>query len=212
MEKEKACEILQSLIGKDLAELAVTHQIPIWLTDLKQNKGWAGHVVERCLGLPLNSLREPNLGSWELKIIPLKKLASGAIVPKETMAITMIDPVNVIQTEFEDSHLFTKMRRILIGARMVEKNRNASSLFLGFSSFELNDPEIFETVKNDYNCVRDTLIEHGEIEGKKKLTGRMGSYIQPRTKGAGHGSSSRAFYARTSFLAKILKDDIARYA
>jgi hypothetical protein len=32
----------------------------------------------------------------------------------------------------------------------------------------------------------------------------MGKYIQPRTKGSGHGSTSRAFYARTSFLKKLL--------
>jgi hypothetical protein len=32
----------------------------------------------------------------------------------------------------------------------------------------------------------------------------MGQFIQPRTKGAGHGSTSRAFYARTQFISQIL--------
>jgi len=30
-------------------------------------------------------------------------------------------------------------------------------------------------------------------------------WIQPRTKGAGHGSTSRAFYARIPFVSQILK-------
>ncbi len=32
----------------------------------------------------------------------------------------------------------------------------------------------------------------------------MGKLVQPRTKGQGHGSTSRAFYARTGFVAHIL--------
>jgi hypothetical protein len=40
--------------------------------------------------------------------------------------------------------------------------------------------------------------------GFELLTGKMGKYIQPRTKGSGHGSTSRAFYARISFLKQLL--------
>jgi hypothetical protein len=32
----------------------------------------------------------------------------------------------------------------------------------------------------------------------------MGVLVQPRTKGAGHGSTSRAFYARKQFVAKMI--------
>lgn len=36
----------------------------------------------------------------------------------------------------------------------------------------------------------------------------MGKWIQPRTKGQGNGApKTRAFYARTCFLKKILKDN-----
>ncbi len=51
----------------------------------------------------------------------------------------------------------------------------------------------------EYDLVRDAIIE----QGFSALTGRMGVFIQPRTKGAGHGSTTRAFYARASFLKKI---------
>jgi hypothetical protein len=48
----------------------------------------------------------------------LKHLRAGEIVVKETMAITMIDPVNVLQKEFEESHLLTKLKKIVICACM----------------------------------------------------------------------------------------------
>ncbi|MBC8141170.1 MAG: hypothetical protein H7Y38_06990 [Armatimonadetes bacterium] len=41
--------------------------------------------------------------------------------------------------------------------------------------------------------------------GFASLTGSMGVFVQPRTKGQGHGSTSRAFYARTGFVAHILR-------
>jgi hypothetical protein len=42
-------------------------------------------------------------------------------------------------------------------------------------------------------------------KGFDVLTGRMGYYIQPRTKGMGHGFTTRAFYARQRFLKKFIK-------
>ena len=58
-------------------------------------------------------------------------------------------------------------------------------------------------IKNDYNLVRETLLN--PKLGFNALTGSMGKYIQPRTKGAGHGSTSRAFYARPLFLQQFIK-------
>jgi hypothetical protein len=40
--------------------------------------------------------------------------------------------------------------------------------------------------------------------GFHHLSGSMGTLVQPRTKGPGHGSTSRAFYARSKLVARIL--------
>ena len=42
-------------------------------------------------------------------------------------------------------------------------------------------------------------------DGFEALTGKDGKWIQARTKGPGHGSVSRAFYARTSLVKKIFE-------
>ncbi len=69
------------------------------------------------------------------------------------------------------------------------------------TEFNLSE-ELFEAVKADYDLVRNALSD--PERGFEALTGSMGIYIQPRTKGPGHGSKSRAFYARKKFLAKFI--------
>ncbi|OIP77770.1 MAG: hypothetical protein AUK48_03390 [Oscillatoriales cyanobacterium CG2_30_44_21] len=116
------------------------------------------------------------------------------------MAITMIDPVEVTNKEFEESHLFNKLKKIVVVARVFENQTDNRSLMHSVSSFDLDAPEIYNQVKADYDLIRSTIRDQGFSE----LSGIMGKLIQPRTKGAGHGSTSRAFYARTGFVSHIL--------
>lgn len=199
MERVNAIKKLEKLEGKDLRVLADYYNVTVWKGG-KINKGWAGHVIERYLGLSLNSAQSPNFGSWELKVVPLKHLRKGKIVVKETMAITMIDPVNVLQCNFEESHLLAKLKKIVICARMFESKEEKSSLFVKASSFDLDNETLYNEVKSDYDLVRETI----KIKGFDGLTDRMGILVQPRTKGAGHGTTSRAFYARKIFVSQIL--------
>ncbi len=199
MERREAISRLNTLIGKDLVQLASSYEVTVWRGD-KINKGWAGHVIERFLELPLNSAQSPNFGSWELKVVPLKVLQSGKVVPKETMAITMIDPINVGQKSFVDSHLFAKLRKMVVCARMFNSKEELSSRLISVGTFDLGDQELYNQVEEDYEEVRDTI----RADGFGALTGKMGTLVQPRTKGPGHGSVSRAFYARTGFVATIL--------
>lgn len=164
------------------------------------NKGWAGHVLERYLGLPINSAQSPNFGSWELKLVPLKKLANGTITVKETMAITMIDAYNVKNTPFEESHLLSKLKKAVVCARLFESQEENHSVLVRVSAFDLTDKTLYKQVREDYEETRKCIIERG----LDHLTGAMGVLVQPRTKGPGHGSTSRAFYARTQFVTKIL--------
>ena len=199
MERAEAIRKLKELAGKDLRRLADRYNVTVW-KEGKLNKGWAGHVLERDLGLPINSAQSPNFGSWELKIVPLKRLRTGEVAVKETMAITMIDPVNVLQCRFEESHLLTKLRKIVVCARMFESKEEKSSLLVRISTFDLDNLATYNQVKSDYDLVRKTI----KTEGFEALTGKMGVLVQPRTKGAGHGTTSRAFYARKIFVSHIL--------
>ena len=116
------------------------------------------------------------------------------------MAVTMIDPYNVERTDFEDSHLLTKLRKMVVAARIWESQQEERSILYCVTTFDLDDPEVYTQVKADYDLIRETI----RTKGFSALTGKMGVYIQPRTKGAGHGSTSRAFYARKVFLEKFI--------
>ena len=187
------------LEGKDLRALADKHGITVW-KEGHINKGWAGHAIERYLGLPLSSAQAPNFGSWELKLVPLKHLRTGEVVVKETMAITMIDPVNVAEKTFEESHLIAKLKKAVVCARMFESKQETSSLLVKVTTFDLDDPALYAQIKADYDLVRDAI----RTRGFESLTGKMGVLVQPRTKGPGHGSRSRAFYARKALVTHIL--------
>lgn len=201
MERQEAVERIKEIVGQDLRALAPKYAVTVFKDD-KENKGWAGHVIERYLGLPLNSSQSPNFGSWELKTVSLKRLKSGELTIKETVAITMIDAYNVERTDFEYSHLLAKLRKMVMPGRVWESQREIASLLYAVKTFDLDDPKTYMQVKADYDLVRRTIIE----KGFDALTGRMGVFIQPRTKGTGHGSKTRAFYARKIFLKKIFFD------
>jgi hypothetical protein len=62
--------------------------------------------------------------------------------------------------------------------------------------------DVYNIVKNDYEIVQQCIADLDR--GFSKLTGKMRCYIQPRTKGRGYGSISRAFYARTKFLSEFI--------
>ena len=200
MEREKAVEKLSTIAGQDLRELASEYEVTVFKGE-KKNKGWAGHVLESYLGIPINSSRKPNAGSWELKLVSLEYQKSGKLKVKETMAITMINPDDVERTDFENSHLLAKLKRIVIGARIWESKQEEKSLFYGVTTFDLLDNlEVYNQIKDDYNLVKETI----RTRGLSALKSEMGKYIQPRTKGRGHGSISRAFYARKPFLNEFI--------
>lgn len=200
MERDEAIEKLLQLKGKDLRPLADTFGVTVWTERGTLNKGWVGHTVEAVLGIPRNSSRNPNGGSWELKTTSLKKLKNGTLSPKETIAITMINPNEVVDTSFEASHLLAKLRSLVVVARIYENPQETTTTLHDVVTFDLDDPDVYRIVKADYDQVRNTIVK----SGFDALTGKMGKYVQPRTKGAGHGSTSRAFYARTAFAKRIL--------
>ncbi len=199
MDRAEALARLKVLIGCDLVDIGTKSGVTIWKGD-RINKGWAGHTIERHLGLALNSSRAPNFGSWELKVVPVRALPNGTFKVKETMAITMIDPVEVAAKEFSDSHLFLKLERMLVVARVFESQAETRSLCHIVAEFDLGDQELYGQIKADYDLVRTVI----RTKGFHSLSGTMGVFVQPRTKGAGHGSTSRAFYARAGLVARIL--------
>jgi len=199
LDRKEAVRRINLLAGKDLRLLADEYQIPVWKNG-HENKGWAGLVIERYLGLPQNSRQEPDFGAWELKVVPLRPAPDGTLRVKESMAITMLEPTEVLANEFENSHLYDKLRSMVVVSRIYENSEERHSMLHAAAEFDLDNAKIRAQVKIDYETIREQIRRHG-IDA---VTGDLGNLVQARTKGRGHGSTTRAFYARPRFVAHIL--------
>ena len=195
-----AIKNLKKYIGKDLRKLAREHGITTYETG-KQNKGWKGLVLERLAGLQVNVSKAPNGLSYELKSVSFHYSGKN-LVPKETMAINMINPKELKQQSFFKSHCWAKLKSIIFCAVMWHGKNSESGELLKVASLDFaEDDRLIKEIKADYDFIRERLIKYGFED----LTGSYGKWIQARTKGSGHGSTTRAFYARTGLVKEIFK-------
>jgi DNA mismatch repair protein MutH len=203
-----AIKNLKKYIGQDLRALALKHDITTYETG-KQNKGWKGLVLEQLAGLQTNVSKAPNGLSYELKSVAFHYV-KNELVPKETMAITMINPAELKAHSFFESHCWAKLKAIVFCAvKWNGKNSEAAELIKVASLDFAEDDELIKEIKADYDFIREKLIKHGF----ESLTGKDGKWIQARTKGIGginprtgkRRPITRAFYARTSLVKKIFE-------
>lgn len=190
---------LKKYIGQDLRKLASRHGITTYETG-KQNKGWKGLILERLAGLETNVSKGPNGLNYELKSVSFHYV-KDKLVPKETMAIAMINPRELEANPFFESHCWSKLKSIIFCAVMWHGKNSEKAELLEVTSLDFSKTdELILEVKDDYDFIRQKLI----TQGFGNLTGEDGKWIQARTKGSGHGSKTRAFYARPIFIKKIL--------
>lgn len=191
---------LTAYIGKDLRTLAAQYGITTFETG-RQNKGWKGLILERLAGLQASNAKAPNGLTFELKSVSFHYV-KGELVPKETMAITMINPAELATHSFFESHCWAKLKTLVFCAVMWHGKNSPKAQLLKVASFDFAETdELIREIEADYELIRQKLIR----SGFDSLTGADGKWIQARTKGAGHGSTSRAFYARTRLIKKIFE-------
>jgi len=170
----------------------MTYTLPV-----TTNKGLPGVFLEQMLGIPQSSACL-DCEDGELKMFPVKRLKNGKIVPKETIAVTMLSPENLREHSFEESKCRKKMGRMLL----VPYERTGDEIqYMRPVIIDLSDPtyaDLYKIFEEDYETIRRQFVESGVLESK---TGKM---LQNRTKGAGHGSTSRAFYLRPEFAKKYV--------
>ena len=77
------------------------------------NKGLPGQFLEGLLGIPHTS-NCLDCSDGELKLFPVKKLKNGKLVPKETIAVTMLSTDDLRTCEFNSSKCCKKMSRMLV--------------------------------------------------------------------------------------------------
>ena len=89
---------------------------------------------------------------------------------------------------------------MVVVSRVYESPQEVRSMLHAAAEFDLDNPKIRQQVYDDYETIRRQ-IRTGGIDS---VSGDLGKLVQARTKGRGHGTTTRAFYARTTFVAFIL--------
>jgi hypothetical protein len=162
-----------------------------------KNKGETGILLEKLTGIP----QTPNCldcVDGELKTFPLKRDGVGRLVPKETIAVTMLDRDTLKDCPFAQSRPCKKMSKMLC----VPYERTGDTIvYYTPVLIDLSLPQyqtLVAILQADYEQIQKKFVETGELSSSD------GTLLQNRTKGAGHGSTSRAFYLRTDFVKKYL--------
>ena len=134
-----AIKNLKKYIGKNLRLLALEYGITTYETG-KQNKGWKGLILEKIAGLETNISKAPNGLSWELKSVSFYK-KGDKLVPKETMAITMINPGELAKTEFFKSHCWEKLKAMIFCAVMWNGKNSDDGQLLKVTSLDFSQTD-----------------------------------------------------------------------
>jgi DNA mismatch repair protein MutH len=162
------------------------------------NKGMAGFLVEGLAGIPPSS-NCLDCEDGEVKCFPLKRLANGKLTPKETIAVTMIQPTSLNGVAWTDSNAYRKLANCLYIPYLRESDESVT-LFKPFIFRLEAGSAVFTQLESDYNAICAVYKETGSLASSSSL----GKYLQNRTKGAGHGSTSRAFYLRPVFIKEFI--------
>src|SRR3989344_2776627 len=151
---------LKKYVGQDLRVLALANGITTYETG-KQNKGWKGLVLERLAGLETNVSKAPNGLTYELKSVAFHHV-KDKLVPKETMAITMINPEELKTHSFFESHCWAKLKTIVFCAVEWNGTNSEEAKLLKVASLDFaEDDELIKEIKADYDFIRNKLVKQG---------------------------------------------------
>lgn len=166
------------LKGKTIGE--ISEEI---LVRFSNNKGGIGQYIEKnYFGIDNNSLQEPDFihVGMELKVTPLKKIKNGNLRAKERLVLTLINYENDYNLDFYSSHLYNKMKHILIVTYLYEKDEDSNN-FKIIDTFEYKIPEEdLPTILEDYEIVLNLISQGKAHEISESLT----TYLGACTKGA----------------------------
>ena len=176
-------EALSRITG---AILGKTHVVP-----KTTNKGNVGQWLETAIGIPTSSACLDCLDG-ELKAFPLKT-KGGGLATKETIAITMVEPAVLLTQSFVEARVYKKLENTLF----VPYLRDGDNVTFYTPFLFTKEHPLMAQLKTDYELIRTKAAEG-------IMTGSIGTYLQTRTKGAGHGSTSRAFYLRPQFADTLI--------
>lgn len=213
LSEDEMMERANGIAGLTIGELGRRHHVAI-PPDTKRHKGLVGQLMETVLGCSAGSLGEPDFLEIgvELKTLPVLKTGQ----PKESTFICTIVLTEMADTDFEDSLVWRKLRRMLWMPVQADPDTPLPHRRVGMPILWSPSDAQARILRDDYERVA-TLVLQGDIDS---VTGHLGTYLQVRPKGADSSVRQRApgqdggyqwtgprgFYLRPQLTTQLLSD------
>lgn len=123
----------------------------------KKRKGGLGELIEeRFFHYRCNNDSRPDFdkAGVELKVTPYKRNKNGSYVAKERLIITMIDYFKVVEETFEESHLWSKARLILLIYYLYQADiKDRLDYRIGYAGLFSVPEEDLAIIKHDFEVI-----------------------------------------------------------
>lgn len=220
----------QQLIGKSfldvVKEAEINEDIKVNIIDKygkSKNKGSLGQLLEEhYFGYKLNSNQQADFyeAGVELKVSPYQKLKRGKLSAGERLVITMIGYDKPIELDFETSHVFEKIKILLLVYYLRDKDIKNKLLYpIDFIKLFSPPEEDMKIIKDDYEKIVRKIQDgraHELSEGDTMYLGACtkGATAKKSTVSQYYGENiparKRAFCFKNSYMTYILNKYIAK--
>ncbi|SCH91895.1 Type-2 restriction enzyme Sau3AI [uncultured Ruminococcus sp.] len=187
------------------------------VNDSKRNKGNLGQIIEeKFFHYQCNSESRPDFdeAGVELKVTPYKENKNGTLSAKERLILTMIDYFQVVNEEFEDSHMWKKSRLILLVYYLYKKEIQYNLDYeIKFSRLFTPPEQDVKIIKHDY----ETIVQKVKMGKAHELSEGDTLYLGAATKASTANdrrqqpysdelAKPRAFAFKTSYMTYVLNN------
>lgn len=168
----------------------------------ESDKGLVGKIIEATyFGYKLNSKQEADFDKvgLELKSTPADKNADGNYVSGETLSITQINFSNYVEKDFYKSHLWDKLKWLLLIFYYRDKSLVTKLGYSVFFATQFKPSEKDELIiLQDYQLING-IIERGDAH---KLSRSDGTYLSTAPKATKGTPKAQSIYGGPEFTAR----------
>lgn len=183
----------------------------------KRNKGNLGQIIEeKFFHYQCNSESRPDFyeAGVELKVTPYKENKNGSLSAKERLILTMIDYFQVVNEDFENSHMWKKSRLILLVYYLYQKDIKYNLDYrIKFSRLFTPPEQDIKIIKHDYEIIVEKVKSGKAHELSEGDTLYLGAATKASTSTdrrqqpySDELAKPRAFAFKTSYMTYVLNN------
>jgi DNA mismatch repair endonuclease MutH len=196
--------LARTLVGRRLTDIDATAPM---MPSSPQTKGAVGRIYEQAFGIPANSIPGPDFpgAAVELKSVPIRLVGDEARA-KERISLGMINFASLPGELWESAHVRRKVDDLLLIFYRWDPLLPIARFETLAAEIWQPDAESLRQMKVDWERVRDLVADGRRDEVSEGLTRVLGA----ATKGPGHGSRSRAWSLKQSFVGFLYQSLVSR--